>query len=120
MKLSIKAPLYSALLFPGSGYFLLQKPKRGVISIAMVCAALLTILQELYSKAVIISEQIKSGNIPFDITIIHQKVTEAIHTLPMTMFVILSIIIGGIWAFSIVDCYLLGKKHDQYISTAQP
>ena len=110
MKPSLKAVLLSAFVFPGAGYFILKQPKRGVISIAIVCASLLTIMREIYQKTAIIAEQIADGRLPFDILVIQQKANEAISTLPTSMLTTLGIIIAIVWVFSMVDCYRLGKK----------
>lgn len=110
MKPSFKAALLCAFVFPGAGYFTLKQPKRGIISIAIVCASLLTIVSEVYQKTAIITAQITNGTLPFDIAVIHQKVQEAIATLPQSMLVTLGIIIAIVWVFSIIDCYRLSKK----------
>lgn len=112
MKPSIKAVLLCAFVFPGSGYFTLKQPKRGIISIAIACASLLTITREIYQKAVIIAEQITNGTLPFDMLVIHQKANEALATLPTYMLTTLGIIIASVWVFSMIDCYRLGKKID--------
>lgn len=110
MKPSVKAALLCAFVFPGAGYFTLKQPKRGIISIAIVCASLLTIVREIYQKTVIIAEQIADGTLPFDMPIIHQKMHEALATLPTSMLTTLGCIIVVVWVVSIVDCYRLGKK----------
>ena len=112
MKPSVKAVLLCAFVFPGAGYFTLKQPKRGIISIAIVCASLLTIAREIYQKAVIIAEQITDGTLPFDMLVIHQKANEALATLPTSMLTTLGIILASVWVFSIIDCYRLGKKID--------
>lgn len=112
MKPSSKAALLCAFVFPGAGYFTVKQLKRGIISIAIVCASLLTIAREIYKKAVIIAEQIADGTLPFDMLVIHQKANEALSTLPTSMLTTLSVIIASIWIFSIIDCYRLGKKID--------
>lgn len=110
MKPSFKAVLLCAFVFPGAGYFTLKQSKRGIISIAIVCASLLTIAREIYQKAVIIAEQIAEGTLPFDTMVIHQKAKEATAALPSSMLMTLGIIIAVVWVFSIVDCYRLSKK----------
>jgi len=61
---SLKAALFSAFVFPGSGHFLLKKHVRGVLlsGITILCAwALVSTALE---KAQEISLKIQSGEIP--------------------------------------------------------
>ena len=61
-----KAALYSAIVFPGSGYFFTQKKNRGWISMALSLVILGILMKEAWYKAQIIAQKIVMGEIPHD------------------------------------------------------
>jgi len=118
MKISTKAMLYSIIVFPGAGYFVLKQKRRGFIALVATLGLFFTLVYEAIYKAQILAEAmvrdiLNSGQIPFDIFYI-LELREKIETVPgyfPAWFVTLAtILLVAIWLVSIIDTYRLGKK----------
>ena len=106
MKISSKAAVYSGLVFPGSGYFIVHCNKRAIAFILATFVCLAFIMYEAYYKAQIIAQGIiDSGVIPTSISQLREQIviTPGI----LTPFEINSIyaIIGLIWLIGLIDSY---------------
>ncbi len=66
MKNSVKAALFSALVFPGTGHFIIKRYLRGLVFFLPSLLSLLYLLRYSVNKAYAIAEQITQGNIPLD------------------------------------------------------
>lgn len=110
MKKSVKAALFSGLVFPGAGYFLVKQKSKGFIFLLLVLAGGTLVGMDVYHKAMLIVNQVIDGSLPLDPQIIQQKVM----TLPDEFSPILLNAIGfsiiGLWIFGIVDSYRVGRN----------
>ena len=109
MKLPLKAVLFSTLVFPGAGYFLVNKPKRGIVVILVILGALGTVMLEALHKAEIIAQKIVGGEMPYDVSVILQQIDMTEGRFSPDFIAGLSLIIGAIWLLGIIDAYRLGK-----------
>jgi len=117
MKQSLKAALFSAFIFPGSGHFLLKKPVHGsllaVVSILCVWALLSTALE----KAQEISLKIQSGEIPLDISRITEEVSKQVAGGGTQLTDIATYLLLICWLLGIVDSYRVGWLQNKANST---
>ncbi len=109
MKLSIKAAMFSGIVFPGAGYFLVDKKRRGIISLIATVSILIFIMIDIFHRANIIAEKIVFGIIPYDIAIIREQILLTPGNISPETLGNLSLVIGLIWIVSIVDGYYLGR-----------
>ena len=109
MKTATKAALFSAIVFPGAGYFVVQKKVQGVIAFLITLAGLSIMMVEAYQKAKIIAEKIVAGVIPLDIQLIREQIILTPGNLSPETATYLSLSIGAVWLFGIVDCYRIGR-----------
>ncbi len=109
MKLPMKAALYSGLVFPGAGYFVVQKKLRGFVALLISIAGLSVIIMESIHKAQIIAEKIVSGAIPFDIKIVQQQIFETPGIFSPDLLSGVYTVIGLVWLIGIVDGYRIGR-----------
>lgn len=112
MKLSVKVLIYSGLVFPGAGYFILKKKLRGVMAFAITFSCLLFIITEVFHRANIIAEKIIRGEIVYDIAVIREQILLTPGSLSEGAMNTLSILIGMVWLFSMLDSYYLARRQE--------
>ncbi len=110
MKTSIKAAIYSGVVFPGTGYFVVGKILRGIIACLITIAALSIIVMEINHKVQIISEKIIMGTLTFDPLLIQEQILETTGKFSPEVLMLATYTIGIVWLFSLLDSYLIGKK----------
>lgn len=113
MRKSIKATLFSALIFPGSGHFLLRKHVRGALlaGISIVC------LYILVSSAVMIAQQVNdallSGQIPLDTARIADEVSRRSDSGDALSVSLATYALLACWLVGIVDAWRVGRAQDR-------
>lgn len=112
MKLSVKVLIYSGLVFPGAGYFILEKTRRGVMAFATTISCLVFIMREIFHRANIVAEKIVHGDIAYDITVIREHILLTPGTLSEGTMNTLSIIIGAVWFISMLDSYYQARRQE--------
>lgn len=123
MKLSIKATLYSALVFPGAGYFILNRNKQAITFLLLTIAGLACIAYEpikqiplVIQKTQLMAEKIAYGQLPMDLTVIvpmiRQDILNTLDSTNPTLMSSISISLGILWLIGIFDCYRLGKQKE--------
>jgi hypothetical protein len=110
MKSSVKAALFSALVYPGMGHLLLKKYAMSALFAVTFSVPLYFMMSDLIAKAQQIVLQINNGEIPLDIAAISAALTHSIagvegQALNSKMTVLLII-----WLLAIADAYRLGRK----------
>ena len=117
MKLAHKALLYSSLIYPGGGHFLLRRRGTGFLfaGIATVCVCVLMV--RAVEVAQLIADQILRGEIPLDIARIRAEISQQLYSggSAMVSFATWSLI--GCWAVAGIDAFRLGRKIDQAIES---
>ncbi len=112
MKLSTRALLYSGLVFPGAGYFVVKKIVRGIIAFLMTFVGLVVVMVEAFHKAQIIAEKIVMGAIPIDISVIREQILVTPGVFSTTVVSVVSAMIGLVWLVGIVDSWRLAKQEE--------
>ena len=113
MKKSIKAALFSALVFPGVGHFSLGRYPRGLVFFLPALLSLLYLLRNALDRAYTIADQIQQGTIPLDAEVITNLITAPPTDSVMLLLNIATWTIILSWLIALVDAFLLGKKIDQ-------
>jgi hypothetical protein len=112
MKTSTKAALYSSLIFPGAGYFLVNCKIRGILATSATAICFIGLFLEFFQRAQTITHKIVSGEIPYDVLVIAQHVRAMIYSFNTAQVIWLASTIGIIWVLSTIDAYRLGRSLD--------
>jgi hypothetical protein len=113
MKKSVKAALFSGLVFPGVGQFSLKRYARGLIFFAPAMTGLAFMLNNSIQKALSIVDKIERGEVPLDPDAIANLISATASRSESLMLAAAQWIIILCWIISIIDAYRLGKLADQ-------
>ena len=108
MRKSLKAALFSALLFPGSGHFFLKKHLRATLLAGVSIVCVYVLLSTAVEMAQEISLKIQSGEIPFDVTRITEEVSKQTASSGTQLADISTYLLAICWLVGIVDSYRVG------------
>lgn len=119
MKLSTRAALFSGLIYPGAGFFLLKKPALGFAFLTPVTLALIYILYYAIQIATTIANNIATGKTALDLPVIKNEISTALGSnVPLSV----SLAEWGIvflWVVSIALCFWMGRQAEQSMPPAQ-
>ncbi len=113
MKKSIKAPLLSGLVFPGTGQFSLDLYGRGMIFFLPSLVSLIVLIHYSLSKAYGIVDLIEQGKIPLDTAVITNLISAPPTGAEMLKIQIATWVIIVCWGLSIIDSYRQGRIADR-------
>lgn len=113
MKISTKAALLSAFVFPGVGHLYLKKHSRGVALIIASCAAIYYVMSLAVEKALQISEMVQSGDLPLDVEAITELVSRQSTGNEYLLVNIATVAFIICWLIGIIDSYRLGCVRDK-------
>ena len=113
MRKSIKAALFSGLVFPGTGHFSLQRYQRGMIFFVPTLLSLLLLIHYSLGKAYAIADQITLGKIPLDTGAITALIAAPPVGTDLLRLQIATWTIIVCWIAGIIDSYRIGKAADQ-------
>jgi len=113
MKKSYKAALFSALIFPGSGHFLLKHYAPGLLFAGTATACICILLLRAMTIAQTISDQILNGDIPLDIARISTEVSTQSAAAGSTTISIATWLLVFCWFAGTADAFRLGRQRDQ-------
>lgn len=113
MKKSVKAALFSGLVFPGVGEFSLKLYLRGMMFFLPSMISLVFIADNSMHKALSIVDQIERGEVPLDPVAISNLISAAPSGSDLLKLQIATWTIIVCWIVSIIDSYRLGKIADQ-------
>lgn len=108
MKKSIKAALYSGLVFPGVGHFSLTHYARGLALFIPTLAAAAYVGNDVWQKANAILDKAMRGDIPLDPEVIAGMVSAAQPGSDSLWLNIATWMMMGCWVVGVVDAYRLG------------
>lgn len=101
-----QALLLSALVFPGSGHFLLKRKARGCLFLVPALAALVLVLRQIMARLDQVMAQIDSGALPLDVQLIVEKVDAlSANDGPATTLAV-SVLVAC-WIGSLIDTWFL-------------
>jgi hypothetical protein len=109
MNKSLKAALFSAVVYPGAGHFFLKNYKTCVAIVSIFSILLFLVVNEILSKTNLVVEKIESGEIPLDITAITEAVSRITSSTAAQEVNIKIYIMIIIWVIAILDSYKAGK-----------
>ncbi|MCP4984366.1 MAG: hypothetical protein GY935_28175 [Gammaproteobacteria bacterium] len=116
MSNSLKAALFSTLVFPGAGHFFLKKPIQGFILAAITVASICVLMVRIIEISQQISDRILSGEIPYDIARISEEVSKQVAgSFQLTDFTTWILIIC--WLVGIADSYRVGRLQEKSVSS---
>ena len=113
MKISTKAVLLSAFVFPGAGHLYLKIYSQGVALFGASCVAIYYVMSMAVQKAVQISEMIQSGDLQLDVEAITEFVSEQSTANESLLVNIASVAFIICWLIGIIDSYRLGCVRDK-------
>ena len=113
MRKSLKAALFSALLFPGSGHFLLRKQVRGALLAGISIVCLYVLVATAVEIAQQISDGILSGRIPLDPVSISDEVSKRSAAGDTLRTGIATYLLLACWLIGIVDSWRVGRLLDR-------
>ena len=100
------ALLLSALVFPGSGHFVLGRKVRGCLFLVPALVALLLVLRQIMARLDQVMAQIDSGALPLDVQLIVEKVDALAANDGPAMTVAMSVLVAC-WIGSLIDTWFL-------------
>jgi hypothetical protein len=113
MQLSNKALLYSALIFPGGGHFLLRRYVPGSLLAGVAFACLVVLVMHAIEAAQKVSEQILLGEIPLDIGLIREAITTQAAAAETPLTTIATWLLVACWIVAAIDAWRLGRREQQ-------
>lgn len=113
MKKSVKSSLLSALVFPGLGHLLLKKYIPASIILTSVAISLYVLINDVATRASMISEQLLNGKIANDMLSIIDAIEQQSASIDPQQMNIASSVFIFTWLFSIIDSYRLGRIADK-------
>ena len=112
MKKSVKAALYSGLLFPGTGHFSLGRYPRGMLFFMPAFISFIFLVHNALSKAYAIVERIERNELPQDPQAIALLISADPGESELLLLRIVTWTLIACWLGSIIDAYRLGKTAD--------
>ncbi|QYG08159.1 MULTISPECIES: DUF6677 family protein [unclassified Janthinobacterium] len=100
------ALLLSALVFPGSGHFVLQRKARGCLFLVPALVALAIVLRQIMARLDQVMAQIDSGALPLDVQLIVEKVDALSANDGPAMTLAMSVLVAC-WIGSLIDTWFL-------------
>jgi len=113
MRKSIKAPLLSGLVFPGTGQFSLHLGGRAMIFFLPSLVSLIVLVHYSLSKAYAVVDLIEQGKVPLDTGVITNLISAPPVGAEMLKIQIATWVIIVCWLASIVDAYRQGRIADK-------
>ena len=110
MKKTTKTVLFSILILPGSGHFLLRRWLRGLIFVVPVLLAFGYYLNYSVDQALITVDRIMSGEVSPDSASIHAMLDEQSARGKNTLLIVSKTVLLVGWLAAAIDVYLIAKK----------
>jgi hypothetical protein len=113
MKKSSKAALLSGLICPGLGHIFLKKYFRGAALVVLSLAALSVVVTTAYQQALLVADQIISGDVSMEAGAIAQAVAASTDAADSLLENAAVIVLLTCWLAGIIDSYRLGVVQDK-------
>lgn len=113
MRMSLKAPLLSGLIFPGIGHMVLKQYLRGWVLILVTLVALAEVVSSAFQQAQIIVERINTGDIPIEPGALAEVASSATSSTQSLVDNIAVFVLAACWLVGIVDSCRLAIKQGQ-------
>jgi len=106
LNITTKSILLSALVYPGSGHYYLNKKRSAIILACAFTLPLVFLFNEIFQIAQTIAGQINSGRLSLDLYDIKQQLTIELESLNNYYKVSLF----AIWVIGVVDSYRIARN----------
>lgn len=113
MKNSVKAAIFSAVIVPGAGFFLLRQYLLGFCFLFPALGALTYILRHYFIKTRAVSEQLLLGEIPPDVTLMVAQVINETDPEKIRLLAVATWVFLASWLISIAASAYAGHLHDK-------
>jgi hypothetical protein len=117
MSKSLKAALFSALLFPGSGHLYLRKYLVGFLLVVVSVVCLYLLISTAIEVAEVVSAEMLNGEIPLDTQSITEEISKQRANTGSQLADISSYLLLFCWLGGIVDSFRLGRLEDRRAKT---
>lgn len=112
MRKSTKATLFSLLVFPGAGHFVVRRWIRGILFILPTVVALAFIVTYSFERALETVDQVLAGEVAPDTTAIRAALEEPPPENQARLLSAAKYLILACWVGAATDAALLGRKLD--------
>ncbi len=109
MKISTKAVLLSALVFPGAGHLFLRRYLVGGILAGTAAIALYLLISHAVATALEAVKQIQAGTVPATVAGITEFISKAPTGAEALTIDIASALVVIVWVLAILDAYRIGR-----------
>ncbi|QYK01858.1 hypothetical protein [Shewanella psychrotolerans] len=113
MNKAMIAALMSAFICPGSGHFYLKRYNTGTLISFISLSGLVYLLYKAVERAQAISDRILSGEIPLDVNVIYQHISQVPAGDDSQWINIATFTFIAAWLVGIIDAYRIGKLLDK-------
>ncbi|GAB3032503.1 hypothetical protein [Bowmanella dokdonensis] len=110
MTRTTKAVLLSALLFPGTGQFLLKRYAAGALLMVTSLLSLTLLISDAVSKAQEITDRIISGHIGADLASVSAALAQQSEQADTSLLQFSTYLLVGSWLFGIVHAIWVGRR----------
>ena len=110
MSKATKAALFSALILPGAGHFILKAKAKAYILFTLVLGCLAIIVNEAIKQAQTIVQEIERGGGNIDINQITELVTQSTQQSNSALMTAASFVLIACWLFGVIDSFRLGSR----------
>jgi len=107
---ALKAALLSALVFPGSGHFLLKSNLKGALLAGVASACFYFLLSAAVEIAQEISVKIQAGEIPLEVSRITEAISKQSARSSTQQVNISTFLLISCWLIGIIDSYRVGRS----------
>jgi TM2 domain-containing membrane protein YozV len=112
MKKAVKGALWSGLVFPGFGQLIVKRPVRGIVFIVATSVTVSMLAERIIVRVLAAVQEITASGEPLDmVTIVSasRRATAITDSLALKLLVILAALL---WAVSVIDAFVIGRKRD--------
>ncbi|MFT4925239.1 MAG: hypothetical protein ACI8WB_001331 [Phenylobacterium sp.] len=110
MKKATKAVLWSALLYPGAGHFILKKYPACIVLVMCFSLPLFLVISEIVDKTNQLVARITNGEILLDVAAISKAVTQMTSSTEAEGLNVKIYIMIIVWIVAILDAYRIGRE----------
>jgi len=112
MKRSTKAALWSALVFPGLGHFVVRRFATGLILLCLAGWSLYSVTTSVIDTAVSLAADIQNGGMAIDSGAVGQVVAQGTAQAGQSTQVPLTVL-TLCWVIGVVDSYRVGRSQER-------
>jgi len=117
-KLSTKAALISALVFPGVGHIYLKNYRFGILLAGISFAAIYYLIARAVESALEITQKIQSGGIRLDLESISVLMTQRASGAGDQLLSMAATALTICWLIGIFDSYRIGRAQEQNVDAS--